>query len=102
MTKPSWITKLRLRWGVTTKQVFIILLVFALTGTTVAYLKFPIRSLIFPDGGTPWYYYVLYYILILPVYNVLLLAYVALFGQFAFFWNFEKRFFNRMIGRKEV
>ncbi len=43
---------------------------------------------------------VLYYILILPVYNVFLLIYGALFGQFKFFWEFEKRFFKRMMGRK--
>ena len=42
---------------------------------------------------------VLYYVLILPVYNLLLLAYGALFGQFSFFWAFEKRFFDRLRGR---
>jgi hypothetical protein len=35
-------------------------------------------------------------VLILPVYNVLLLFYGAIFGQFRFFWDFEKRFFNRL------
>jgi hypothetical protein len=35
--------------------------------------------------------------LILPVYNVFLLLYGSLFGQFRFFWEFEKRFFNRIV-----
>jgi hypothetical protein len=43
---------------------------------------------------------VLYYILILPIYNVLLLVYGALLGQFQFFWDFEKRFFRRIFGIK--
>ena len=29
-----------------------------------------------------------------------LLIYGALLGQFSFFWAFEKRFFNRLRGRK--
>jgi hypothetical protein len=38
--------------------------------------------------------------LILPVYNVFLLFYGFVFGQFRFFWNFEKRFFSRFSRRK--
>jgi len=45
---------------------------------------------------------VLYYVLILPVYNLFLLIYGALFGQFKFFWAFEKRFFGRLFGRKSA
>jgi hypothetical protein len=43
-----------------------------------------------------------YFILILPVYNVFLLFYGFVFGQFKFFWEFEKKFFKRIFGgRKE-
>ena len=77
-------------------QVFIILLVFACTGFTVLFLKRPLFSYWFADGFRPLWASVLYYILILPVYNVLLLFYGIIFGQFRFFWNFEKRFFERI------
>lgn len=46
-------------------------------------------------------WYVLYFIGILPVYQVVLLMYGALFGQFRFFWEFEKRMVRRMFGLKK-
>ena len=97
---PIWLRRLRERWGVGTGQVFIILLVFACTGFTVMFLKRPIVGFFTGEGEQPVLFTVLYYVLILPVYNVILLLYGALFGQFGFFWAFEKRFFTRMMGRK--
>jgi len=73
----------------------IILLVFALTGTSVMLLKKYLQTYLFEDAR--WFTYT-YYWLILPFYNLLLLAYGWLFGQFSFFWEFEKRFFNRIAG----
>lgn len=93
--------RLKARWKLKNiGQVVVVLLVFALTGTTVLLIKKPIMSLIAPDGDYPVWFSILYYILILPVYNVILLIYGFTFGQFSFFWEFEKRFFNRMIGKK--
>lgn len=51
----------------------------------------------FDWAQTDWFTYS-YYWLILPIYNLVLLGYGFLFGQFAFFWNFEKRFFGRIVG----
>jgi len=99
MAVPAWVRKLQLRWGVTPRQVFIILLVFALTGTTIVLIKKPILHAIFQGGDPPTIFYILYYIFILPVYNLVLLIYGFLFGQFEFFWNFEKKFFNRIFRR---
>ncbi len=95
MAVPVWIRKLQLRWGVTPRQVIIILIVFALTGTTVVLIKKPILRAIFNGEDPVWGFYVLYYVLILPVYNMFLLIYGFFFGQFTFFWEFEKRFFRR-------
>jgi hypothetical protein len=92
--------RLATRWGVSPSRVLVILLVFICTGTTVMLLKRPIIAWVANGGEAPVWFTVLYYILILPVYNLLLLAYGALFGQFRFFWNFEKRFFGRLLGRK--
>jgi hypothetical protein len=95
--KKSWIEKLKSRWNLeNTKQVFIVLLVFALTGTTVLVIKKPILSFLFPSGDIPLAFYIAYYILIFPIYNLFLLFYGAIFGYFSFFWDFEKKTFKRI------
>ena len=100
MAVPAWVRKLQKRWNVSVAQVFIILLVFACTGFTIMFLKRPIVGF-FTGGGEPTLLFsVLYYLLILPVYNLFLLFYGFIFGQFEFFWAFEKRMFRRMTGRK--
>ncbi len=98
--KRGWMDRLAQRWNVTPGRVLVILLVFACTGTTVLFLKRPVVAFFAGDGEQPLLFSVLYYILILPVYNAILLVYGFLFGQFAFFWAFEKRFFRRITGRR--
>ncbi|MBM3400241.1 MAG: prolipoprotein diacylglyceryl transferase [Bacteroidetes bacterium] len=87
--------KLKRRWNVDSAgKVCIILCVFALTGTTVMFLRRFLKSE-FDWAQERWFTYS-YYWLILPFYNVLLLMYGAIFGQFRFFCEFEKRFFRRL------
>ena len=94
----GWFARLREKWQVTTAQVWIILLVFACTGTTVLLLKRPLLEAVAGGGEPPVLFTVAYYALILPIYNTLLLAYGTLFGQFRFFWAYEKRMFGRVAG----
>ncbi|MFN5004097.1 MAG: DUF6787 family protein [Bacteroidota bacterium] len=75
----------------------LILTVFACTGFTVLFLKRPLFAYLFADGEIHLYASIVYYVLILPVYNVFLLMYGFVFGQFKFFWEFEKRFFSRIM-----
>ncbi|MBX2941491.1 MAG: prolipoprotein diacylglyceryl transferase [Cyclobacteriaceae bacterium] len=90
--------KLRERWKVESAlQVIIILVVFACTGLTVLLIKEPVLRFFGGEGKMPIWASVLYYVLILPIYNVLLLFYGIIFGQFRFFWSFEKRFFKRVL-----
>ena len=88
------------RWGVSPGRVILILIVFACTGTTVMLLKRPVVAFFAGDGEQPLLFSILYYLLILPIYNVILLIYGFIFGQFSFFWEFEKRFIRRITGRK--
>ena len=97
----SWVEKLQARWGVSASRVFIILLVFACTGFTVMFLKKPVVAF-FTGGDQSLIFSIIYYILILPIYNLILLIYGFIFGQFAFFWEFEKKFFSRMFRRKKA
>ena len=99
----NWIERLQNRWGVQSAgQVFVILLVFALTGFSAMYLKIPVFSALGIDATTPWWQRSLVWILtILPAYQVLLLSYGFLLGQFRFFWEFEKRMFRFLTGQKQ-
>jgi hypothetical protein len=98
MSDSGWIEKLRQRWKLESLwQVVIILIVFACTGFTVLFLKKPLLRFLAGDGGDSVTASVLYYIFILPLYNLLLLAYGFVFGQFEFFWKFEARFFKRIL-----
>jgi hypothetical protein len=96
----GWINRLKQRWGVSTKQVFIILLVFAMTGTTIVFLKKPVLALFTADGSMNMGASIMYYILILPVYNIFLLFYGFLVGQFSFFWAYEKSLLKKIFRRK--
>lgn len=93
----NWLEKLQQRWEVkNTWQVVVILIVFACTGFTVMFLKEPILALIADKEDRTIWFSVGYYLLILPIYNVVLLTYGALFGQFRFFLAFEKRMLQGM------
>lgn len=96
--------KLKKRWNIESNfQAIIILTVFAITGSTTVYLK----KLIFDFAGITaethlWIKIPFYILVILTVYNVLLLVVGFLFGQFKFFWEFEKKFFSRFRLKKKV
>lgn len=87
------------RWNIKSNwQVFVILVVFAVTGSTAAYLSKPVLALfgIVKGSVSNWIYYPLYIILIFPIYQVLLVGYGFIFGQFTFFWAFEKKMLRSM------
>ena len=92
----NWLQKLQQRWNMKNIwQVIVILFVFACTGFTVLWLKRPTLHFFFGDEIPGWTKTV-YYILILPIYNLILLFYGFVFGQFHFFLEFEKKTFRRI------
>ena len=96
--------KLKQRWGITSDlQLIVIFFVFAITGSSSVYVAKPFLELIgmnrasFPDvwwGGT--FYWTLRLLLIFPFYQILLVIFGWLFGQFKFFWGFEKKMLSRL------
>ena len=96
--------KLKQRWGIDSNlQIVIICIVFAITGSSSVWVAKPFLEWIglaresFPDssiGG--FFYWTLRLLLIFPFYQVLLVIFGWLFGQFKFFWNFEKKMLSRM------
>ncbi len=86
--------KLKQRWGITSNfQLVVIFIVFAVTGSSSAYLSKPVLEWMgfTKDIVSLWLYYPLYLILIFPIYQVLLLFFGFISGQFKFFWWFEKK-----------
>ena len=91
--------KLKERWGISSNfQVVVILVVFAVTGSSAAKLAAPLTSLLGldPNNVSGWIYWPIRVLLIFPIYQVLLVAFGWLFGQFRFFWNFEKKMLKRL------
>jgi hypothetical protein len=91
--------KLKERWNVTSNfQLAVIFIVFAITGYSSLQLAKPFLALIgIPETFQPhWLYRVLRLVLIFPIYQVLLVFVGLLFGQFKFFWEFEKKMLNRL------
>ncbi len=100
-TNSNLVEKLKKRWKVNSAwQVLLILMVFAATGTTISKITDPVLGFLGADSLKSWQYVIAYILIILPIYNVTLLVFGTLVGQFEFFLNFEKRFFSRIFGIK--
>ncbi len=94
----GFLNKLQSKWKLKSIwQVVLVLVVFACTGLTVLYIKAPIFDLfgISMEKGGFWKTF-LYLLFVLPLYQAFLLVYGFIFGQFKFFWEKEKQFFQRM------
>ena len=87
--------RLRQKWKVSGTQLFLILCVFAITGTATAFITRQITSWMDLNSSSAWYWIVKIAVLIIG-YQLLLLIVSIPFGQFRFFWNFEKKIFRRL------
>jgi hypothetical protein len=87
--------KLQKRWQVNGKQLFLILCVFAITGTTTAYISRQITTWLEIEkySGMFW---LLKIIVLIFGYQIIILLVSIPFGQFSFFWNYEKKILRRM------
>ncbi|MDE3740351.1 DUF6787 family protein [Maribacter polysaccharolyticus] len=91
--------KLKQRWGIDSNfQIVVIFIVFAITGSTSVTFAEPIMEFIGLHRGTTeaWVYWTIRILIIFPIYQVLLVLYGWLFGQFRFFWNMEKKMLKRL------
>lgn len=95
--------KLKERWGIDSNfQLVIILLVFAITGSSATKLAAPVCEFfgIYRETSAWYIYWSLRILLIFPIYQILLVLFGWLFGQFEFFWTFEKKMLSRLgLGR---
>ena len=89
--------RLRNKWKVGSVQLFLILCTFAVTGTTTAWVSREITAWVGFDEQTFWLWKLILRLVILVFgYQVILMAVAFLFGQFSFFWNYEKKILRWM------
>ena len=91
--------KLKKRWGIKSNfQIFLILVVFAINGSFAAWVAKPITNFIGLSQETlnPFIFWPIRILLIFPIYQLTLPIVGLVFGQFKFFWNFEKKFLSRI------
>jgi formyltetrahydrofolate-dependent phosphoribosylglycinamide formyltransferase len=89
--------KLQQKWKVSSSQLFFILCTFAVTGTTTAYISRSITSWVGFNEQTFWAWKIMLRMSILIFgYQVIILIVAFVFGQFPFFWNYEKKILRRL------
>jgi hypothetical protein len=86
---------LQKRWKVNGTQLFLILCVFAITGSTTAYISRQITTWLDVEKYS-LVFWLLKIIVLLFGYQVIILLVSIPFGQFSFFWNYEKKILRRM------
>lgn len=91
--------KLKERWGITSNlQLVLILVVFSINGSFAAWVAKPVTEFIgISADETGWALYIpIRILLIFPIYQFTLPIVGFIFGQFKFFWDFEKKMLSRM------
>ncbi len=96
------VEKIKTKWGIKSDWQFIkINLVFALAGMCIVFVRKPLFHVLHITDLTPLWIKILVYIPILfPTYQINLLIFGFLFGEFDFFLEKEKRLWNFILGRK--
>lgn len=99
-----WVTRLKTKWKVERDKDFIlIMLVFSLAGSVIMFERRPLFHSIGITSQTPLILKIFLYLATIPLlYQLNLLLFGFFMGQFAFFWEKEKRigrFFRRVFLR---
>ena len=91
--------KIKKRFNVKSNWQFLcIMVVFSITGFIAVLIVSPLLSLINLNKETTsaFIYWPLRILIIFPAYQILLIIIGTLFGQFNFFWKFEKKMLSRI------
>ena len=79
-------------------QLVIIFIVFAITGSGSLYISKPLMEFlsISRESIDVYLYWILRFFIVTVVYQFILLLVAFVFGQFNWFWNFEKKILKKM------
>ena len=80
------------------KHLAIIFIIFALSGSGSLLISSPILSAINLKNLVTYYplYIFIRVLIIIPVYQITLIIVATFFGEFNYFWKFEKKFLQRL------
>lgn len=100
-----WIDRLKTKWNIDSNFEFvIIMLVFSIAGMLIIYERQPVFHWLGITPKTPfWIKFFAWLVVVFPAYQINLIVFGSLLGQFQFFWNKEKalgRFLLRAIRGK--
>ena len=90
--------KFKERWEIQSNwQLIVIIFVFAITGSASAWLSKPFCMWLgISKEALDFWFTPIRLLMIFPIYQVLLVLIGFLFGQYRFFWAFEKKLLRRL------
>lgn len=91
--------RLKEKWGINSNlQLLIIFFVFSITGSLALWVAKPLLSTLGMERESlsPWIFWPVRILIIFPIYQILIIIIGAIFGQFKFFWAFEKKMLVRL------
>ena len=99
----KWAEKLKNKWGITSNRDFwMIMLTFSLAGMTIMVVRRFLFPLVGITAHTPiWIKVAVYVPLAFCAYQIGLLLWGTVLGQFNFFWAWEKRMVSLLLGRSK-
>lgn len=79
-------------------QLIIVLTVFSITGSLSLFLSDYLLKIldININNYDPIFFYLLRIFFIFPIYQILLIIIGTIFGEFNYFWKFEKKFLRKL------
>jgi hypothetical protein len=86
---------LRHHWKVNNRDLFLILCTFAITGTATAYISRQITGWLDIEKHS-FNWWALKVLVLFAGYQIIILIVGFCFGQFKFFWEYEKKILRRM------
>ena len=90
--------RLQEKWGVGGVQFVLIFCVFAIGGSLTGFLAKRLMPLFEVDNRV--LYWIIYVIVVTLIWPACVVLISVPFGQFRFFWNYQKQLFARVTGRK--
>ena len=96
--KPSFIQRLKNRWGIVHNwEIVVILFVFSVTGSLSVKIGKPILQYlnITQESQSAWVYWPVRIVISFIAYQIMLVTIGTICGQHRFFWNMEKKMLSR-------
>ncbi len=104
MTEPKFVQRMKQKYGLkTTAELIIVMTVFSLAGMAIVWVRKPIFHLLGITDTTPFILKFLAWLaIVFPTYQLNLLVFGFLFGQFSFFWEREKVLWRFLLRRQKI